>query len=135
MQHDEFIGHVQQRARLGSRGEAERATRAVLETFAERLPAGLADNVAAQLPEEVSEDLHRVVKAPDEPDEGERFSRDEFIDRVAERAGGGVDPPQAAHWIRAVFDVVDEATSGSLTGKVADSLPTEFRDLVKGTEG
>lgn len=130
MQHDEFIGHVQQRAHLGSRGEAERATRATLETFAERLPAGLADNLASQLPEEINEHLHRIVKAPDEPDSGERFGRNEFINRVAERAGGGVDFPQAAHWVRAVFDVVDEATSGSLTGKVADSLPGELRDLV-----
>lgn len=111
MQHDEFIGHVQQRARLGSRGEAERATRAALETFAERIPAGLADNLAAQLPEEISEHLHRVVKASDEPDAGERFDRSAFIDRVAERAGGGVDTSQATHWVRVVFDVVGEATS------------------------
>lgn len=130
MQHDEFIGHVQQRARLGSRGEAERATRATLETFAERLPAGLADNLAAQLPEEVSEHLHRVVRAPDEPDAAERFGRDQFIHRVADRAGGGVNTSQAVHWVRAVFEVVDEATSGSLTGKVADSLPSELRSLV-----
>lgn len=133
MHHDEFIGHVQQRASLGSRGDAERAARSTLETFGERVPAGLAGNLAAQLPEEVSEHLHRVVKAPDEPNEGERFDRDEFIDRVAWRAGGGVDRPQAAHWVRVVFDVVDEATSGSLTGKVADSLPAEFRDLVQDT--
>jgi uncharacterized protein (DUF2267 family) len=34
MKHDEFIGQVQHRARLSSRGATERATRATLETLA-----------------------------------------------------------------------------------------------------
>ncbi|GFE70351.1 DUF2267 domain-containing protein [Chroococcus sp. FPU101] len=37
MKHDEFIGQVQNRAGLTSREEAKVATRAVLETLAERL--------------------------------------------------------------------------------------------------
>jgi uncharacterized protein (DUF2267 family) len=36
VKYDEFITHVQHRARLSSRAEAERATRAMLETLAER---------------------------------------------------------------------------------------------------
>ena len=36
MDHDQFIGQVQYRARLVFRGDAERATRARLETLAER---------------------------------------------------------------------------------------------------
>ena len=47
MQHDEFIAQVQARARLSSRGDAERATRATLETLAERLAGGLRDKLAA----------------------------------------------------------------------------------------
>ncbi len=43
MQHDAFIGQVQARARLSSRGEAESATRATLETLGERMPEGLVD--------------------------------------------------------------------------------------------
>ncbi len=50
MEHDEFIGQAQHRARLASRGEAERATRATLETLAERISDGAAQNLAAQLP-------------------------------------------------------------------------------------
>lgn len=130
MDHDTFIGHVQDRAHLGSRGEAQRATRATLETLAERIPAGLAENLAAQLPHEVGEHMRRVTHAADEPEEGERFGRGEFLDRVAERAGGGVEPQDAAHWARAVFAVVDEATSGSLTHKVFDSLPDDVRTLL-----
>lgn len=130
MRHDEFIGHVQQRAHLASRGDAERATRATLETLAERIPAGLADNLAAQLPMEVGEHLRRVTNAPDEIEEGERFGRDEFVVRITERAGGGVDYPEAVHWARVVFGMVDEATSGGLTEKVAHSLPEDIRGLV-----
>ncbi|MQA85779.1 MAG: DUF2267 domain-containing protein [Streptosporangiales bacterium] len=130
MRHDEFIGQVQQQARLSSRGDAERATRATLETLAERIPGGLAENLAAQLPIEVGEHLRRVTHAPDEPELGERFGRNEFVTRIAERAGGGVDFPEAAHWARAVFALVDEATSGSLTEKVAQSLPEDIRTLV-----
>jgi uncharacterized protein (DUF2267 family) len=47
MQHDEFIGLVQNRACLSSRGDAERASGATLETLAERVPEGLAGNLAA----------------------------------------------------------------------------------------
>ena len=130
MQHDAFIGYVQERARLGSRGEAERATRATLETIAERIPAGLAENLAAQLPHEVGEHMRRVTHAVDEPEEGERFGRIEFLDRVAERAGGGTEAGDAASWARAVFAVVDEATSGSSTHKVFDSLPDDVRALL-----
>ena len=40
LRYDEFIGQVQHRAQLGSHAEAERATRATLETLAERLVGG-----------------------------------------------------------------------------------------------
>jgi uncharacterized protein (DUF2267 family) len=50
MQHDQFIGQVQQRARLDSRGAAERASRATQETLGERIRDSLAENLSAQLP-------------------------------------------------------------------------------------
>lgn len=50
MKHEEFIGQVQNRARLASRGDAEVATRAVLETLAERLTGNEPFHVASQLP-------------------------------------------------------------------------------------
>jgi uncharacterized protein (DUF2267 family) len=55
MRHDEFIGEVQHRVKLPSRGDAERATRATLETLGERL--GAPDNHAAQLPPEIGRHL------------------------------------------------------------------------------
>ncbi len=127
MQHDEFIGLVQDRARLSSRGDAERATRAVLETLGERIPEGLAGNLAAQLPHEIGEHLRRTEVYAG-AGTGERFDRPDFIARVAERAG--IHDPQAAYLTRAVAEVVDEATQGALMAKLTDSLPADIRGLV-----
>lgn len=55
MDHDEFIGQVQHRARLSSRGDAQTAVRATLETLAERLAGGEPSDLAAQLPDEYAD--------------------------------------------------------------------------------
>lgn len=128
MRHDELIGQVQARARLASRGEAERATAAVLTTLAERLTGGLAENIAAQLPTELGDHLRRSDDTP------VTLGWDDFVDRVVERAGG--DRPAAVHHIRAVLEVVDEATTGRLMDHVRDELPAEFeRVLAAGSQG
>jgi uncharacterized protein (DUF2267 family) len=127
MQHDEFIGAVQSRAKLPSRGDAERATRATLETLGERIPAGLADNLAAQLPVEIGEHLRRMIDL-DTAGMGEQFDAREFVRRVSERAT--VDEPQAAYRVRVVAEVVDEATGGGVFDKLAESLPDDVRRLL-----
>ncbi len=127
MQHDTFIGQVQQRARLASRGEAERATRAVLETLGDRIPEGLADNLAAQLPQEIGEHLRRTEVFGGEGT-GVRFGRDEFIARVSDRSG--FDGPKAAFASRVVCEVIDEAVQGGLMDKVREDLPTDLQALV-----
>lgn len=126
MQHDEFIGHVQDRGRLSSRGDAERATRAVLETLGERVPEGLAEHIAAQLPHEIGEHLRRTVTLGGQGT-GERFDMNTFVSRTAERAG--VDEPQAAYLARVVAEIPDEATQG-VAGRVNESLPTDLGNLL-----
>ncbi|MDB1090118.1 DUF2267 domain-containing protein [Streptomyces sp. ACA25] len=134
MQHDEFVGQVQARARLSSRGAAETAIRASLETLAERIQAPLAENLAAQLPREIGENLRRVAKAPGSPDTGVRMSRQEFFDRVADRAGAH--GPKAMHEARCVIEVVGEATEGHVLDHVRQSLDEELaRILFAGSEG
>lgn len=127
MQHDQLIGAVQHRAQLASRGEAERAVRATLETLGERIPDGLADHLAAGLPHEVGEHLRRT-ELVSIAGTGERFDRHEFIARVATRAGS--DPPRAAYLARTVLEVVEEASSGSVMDKVREALPSDIRQLV-----
>lgn len=125
VQHDEFIGQVQARARLGSRGDAERVTRAVLETLGERVPDGLTDNLASQLPREIGENLRRTEGGDGT---GERFDRNGFVDRVTHRTG--MDGPQAVFVARVVFEVVAEATQGALMAKVRDALPPDLRPVM-----
>lgn len=121
MQHDEFIGRVQQRARLDSRGAAETATRATLETLAERLGGGLPQNLGAQLPPEIGRHL--------DVDRTERFHVDEFHQRVAERETAGVELPEAAFHARAVLSVVDEAVTGDQLERVREQLIPEWQPV------
>lgn len=127
MKHEEFIGQVHARAQLPGWGEAERATRAVLETLGERITEGLADNLAAQLPHEIGEHLRRT-EVYGGSGTGEAFDRKEFINRVSRRAG--VDEPKAAYLARVVLEVTEEATQGRIVAKVRDSLPEDIRTLV-----
>lgn len=134
MQHDAFIGQVQARARLDSRGSAETVTRASLETLAERVPASVAEKLAAQLPWEIGEHLRRVTHAADEPRTGVRMSRHEFFERVAERAHTGF--PKAVHDCRCVIEVANEATNGTLAAKIRPALDDELAGvLFSGSKG
>lgn len=126
MQHDQFVGQVQARARLADTGEATTAIRATLETLGERIPETLADNLAAQLPMEIGEYLRRTITYGG-AGTGMRFDRTDFINRVAERAN--VDEPWATYLARVVLEVVDEATQGGIMDKVRDSLPDDIRAL------
>ena len=125
MDEDTLMGQVQNLARLSTRADAERAVRSTLETLAERIPAGLAGNLAAQLPHEVGENLRRVAADPLH-ESGERFDRDEFIHRISDRAG--VDDPQAAYLARVVFEVIDEAAS-PVMDTVRGVLPEDLQQL------
>jgi uncharacterized protein (DUF2267 family) len=81
MKGDEFIAEVRNLAELDSNEEAEKATRATLETLRERLAGNEPSNLAAQLPPEI---------APYAEGDGgrESFSVQEFYERVAEREKG-----------------------------------------------
>ena len=127
MQHDEFIGQVQARGKLASRGQAERAIRSVLETIGERIPDGLSNNLSAQLPHEIGEHLRRTEE-PDQNGSGEHFDRDTFLTRVSEKSG--LDRPEAVYAARVVCEVLDEATQGGVMGKVLQALPPDVRPIV-----
>ncbi|MBK8905244.1 MAG: DUF2267 domain-containing protein [Anaerolineaceae bacterium] len=127
MKYNEFVGHVQNRARLGTQGEAVTAIRATLETLAERISTDEAHHLAAQLPREIG----YYLKQGDTVD---RFSLDEFFERVAGRAE--VDLPDAAHHARTVVEVLSEAVSPSQLEDVRGQLPQEFSPLfTSGSQG
>lgn len=131
MQHDEMIGKVQALTQLPGRGPAERATRAVLATLAERLPSGLAGHVAAQLPPELAADMREVSDpSADAPSKSsvERIDLATFAGRIAGRAG--TDESAAVREAAAVLEVLDGALSPELMENVAGALPADIRELL-----
>lgn len=122
MKYDEFIGQVRHRARLGSHAEAERATRATLETLAERLAGGEAHDLAAQLPPE----LARYLELPD-AGIGAKLTLVEFFELVSEREG--VDLEDSAFHARVVIGVLTEAVSIGEIQDVRVQLPAAFAQL------
>jgi uncharacterized protein (DUF2267 family) len=122
MQYDEFIGQVQHRARLASRGEAVKAARATLGVLGQRLFGGEAEDLAAQLPQEIQPYL-KQAKADDS------FGLDEFYQRVSETEG--VDLPVAVYHARAVVSVVSNAVSEGEIEDVRAQLPDEYDPLFK----
>lgn len=123
MDHDDFIGQVQQRARLDSRGAAETATRATLETLAERLAGGEPEHLASQLPPEIGLHLRRSGDAQDS------FDVDGFYERVADRSTEGVDRSAATFHAKAVLSVVRDAVTEGQWEHVVSQLPADYADL------
>jgi uncharacterized protein (DUF2267 family) len=128
MQTDEFLGHVQNKAQLATLGGAVRATRATLETLAERLGPDETRHLAAQLPHEIQ--LFLADAGMPMP---ERFSLAEFLLRVCAREG--IDLSESTHHARAVIDVLTQAVSPGEIGEVLDRLPDDYRRLFAGSEG
>jgi uncharacterized protein (DUF2267 family) len=128
MQHDEFIGQVQNRAQFASRGEAEFATRAVLETLAERLAGNEPDHAAAQLPKGLAAYLQHTYAGT-----GAVYSLDEFFYMVSRREG--VELPQATYHTRVVMEVLSEAITPGEISDIRAQLPPEYNPLFEGSQG
>jgi uncharacterized protein (DUF2267 family) len=125
MTYDEFIAAVQERAGGIPREEAEKATWATLEVLADRITAGEANDLAAQLPKALKEALR-----PHKP-EAEPFGLKEFVDRVAQRLGETPVPPKQL--VRAVLTTVREGVTGGEFEDVMQQLPDEFWEVVEPT--
>ena len=124
MQYGEFLGQVQHRAGLDSEQAAEKVTRTTLETLSERIGSGEAEDLGAQLPEEIGRHLSKV-------DDVESFSWDEFVDRLVEREGieSRDDRADSVFHAQVVLDVVADAASPGEMSQVRDQLPGEFDEL------
>lgn len=120
MNHDEFVGQVQHRAHLPSRGDAETIIRATFETLGERLQSESAEHVAAQLPPELGRHLkHRSF---------EHLSLHDFYERVAKREERDVE--KSIFHARCVLDTMRTAISPGAVQKLRLQLPEEFQPLL-----
>jgi uncharacterized protein (DUF2267 family) len=122
VKYDEFLGQVRHRARLDSRGEADSATRATLETLAERLVGGEARDLAAQLPPERAHFLQ-----PPDAVIGTKLTLDEFFETVSMQEG--VELKRATFHARVVIGVLTEAISQGEIQDVRVQLPAAFAQL------
>lgn len=127
MTFDQFIGQVQHRAQLGSEGDALIAIEATLQTLAERLNAGEAKDLAAQLPRALG--IYFRV-----PQHSVRMSLNEFFATVSLREQTHL--PASIHHARVVIEVLQEAVSRGEIDDVRAQLPAEWSELFNsGAEG
>jgi uncharacterized protein (DUF2267 family) len=122
MKYDDFLGQVQHRAQLSSRGETERVIWATLQTLGERLSGGEAKDFASQLPVPLPQYVLSGLAGWGIP-----FSLDEFIQVVADREG--TDPQRAGLHTQAVCSVLREALSPGEIKDIRSQLPAEYDRL------
>ena len=120
MKGKQFIAEVRNLAELDTNEDAQKATRATLETLKERLAGNEPSNLAAQLPPEIAPYV--------EGDGGrEAFSLEEFYDRVAQKQG--VDHDEAIRHARAVATVVQTSVTGGELDDVRSQLGDDYEEL------
>jgi uncharacterized protein (DUF2267 family) len=120
MRYEEFIARVAENVGV-SNDEAEKLTRAVLATLAERITGGEARDLAAQLPLPLQNPLLPARE------EAEAFSFEEFVRRTAERAG--TDPGVAEMAVDAVMATLRDAVTPGEFDDVLAQLPEDFKRL------
>ncbi|MDZ8188230.1 MAG: DUF2267 domain-containing protein [Nostoc sp. ChiSLP02] len=122
MEYDEFITHVQTLAQSDSREEAERATRAKLETLKERIASDEAQQLAANLPEKLGNFLRGG-----EGNSDRYFSLQEFIARASQKEN--IEPTITAIHVRAVFAVLQNAIDPEIFGAFHAHLSRDYEQL------
>lgn len=123
MNFDEFTGQVQHRLELSGTGEAVRAIRAALLPLGQRIPEGAAEDLAASLPMEIRWYMTGAVH-----EHGQRFDWAEYLSRVSEIEGPGVDHAEAAYHARIVVDLVRTQVPESDFRQLRDQLPESEDD-------
>jgi uncharacterized protein (DUF2267 family) len=119
MRYDQFLQRVSELTGI-SIEQAEPVSRAVLHTLSERLGPKESHDTASQLPKELKD----AVKPGKWP---ETFGVEEFVRRVAERAG--LDENEALERTRAVFQVLHEAVQAGEIEDWETILSVDYVDL------
>ena len=118
----EFVQSVRRRTGLPSEA-AEMLTHATLRVLAERLSGGEAEDLQAQLPKELKDDLAVSKEKP-----AESFGAAEFTRRVAQRAE--IDEPAAQIGAAAVLATIGDAVTAGEFNDVLSQLGREYSALM-----
>ncbi len=122
MKYEEFIAQVRKRARLATSQEAEKATKATLETIAGRLHGNEATQLAAQLPQDLA-----LYLQPGYAGIGDSYDLDEFFRRISEREEVALE--EATFHARVVCGLLSEAVSVGEMNDVRAQLPSDFAKI------
>lgn len=118
---DAFYERVARRERVEP-VQGRRATEAVLETLAERISGGEVEDLISHLPPELHVPLKRGIEHTG--NHPTKMSLDEFVDRVADRAG--VDHDLARDYTRGVLATLREFVGDKEFFDVTSQLPREY---------
>jgi uncharacterized protein (DUF2267 family) len=121
MRYEEFIKAVEEHTGVADREEAERAALSVLQTLADRLTGGEADDLLAQIPEP----LKSTIAVTEEADP---IRYDEFVQRVALELE--LPDDEARERVRGVFDVLREAVTPGELDDVFAQLDRTYAELM-----
>ena len=129
MDRDDILDETARRADLDSERDAQRAVLATLTTLGEHVSKGESQQIAAQLPPEISDAT--TSRSTDSPDD---FSVDEFVGRVASREGDDVSEDEAVVHARAVMATLADAGVRNELQDAREQLPNEFATLFETDE-
>lgn len=121
MKDDELISAIRKNSDLDDPDQVMRAAHATLTVLGQRLAGGEPLHLGAQLPTTFAKELATEGA-------GERFSLDEFYQRVASEEGTNKD--DARRHARAVMAGVRSAVDRNDFDKMLAQLPGEYSDLV-----
>jgi uncharacterized protein (DUF2267 family) len=123
MKFREFLDAVSERAGT-DRDQAEKATRATLNTLAQRLAGGEPTDLADQLPSELKD----TVMLTTYRGFGQSMSAKQFLETVAEREGCSAE--EARPHVQAVMATLRDAVTAGEFDDITAQLGPEYRDLV-----
>ncbi|MGC4768949.1 DUF2267 domain-containing protein [Micromonospora sp. DT44] len=127
MEYDDFINLVATRAKMSTE-QAATVSRATLETLADRISAGQAEDLAYQLPDGLDDHL-RKPPPHRRQEHAQPFGLDEFVRRVADHPA--IDRRLADPGVRAVLTTLSEAVSRDEFEDAMAQLPKEFRQVIE----
>ncbi|MGV9805346.1 DUF2267 domain-containing protein [Micromonospora chersina] len=124
MEYEDFVNAVATRAKV-STDQAATLTEVTLETLADRISAGQAEDLAYQLPDRLAGHLNRPLGG----EMAAAFGLDEFVRRVGDRPG--VDRALAGAGVRAVLTTLREAVTRDEFENAVAQLSQDFSQVIE----
>ncbi len=123
MKYDELLARVRDSGEYDTREEAERVVRVVLAALGVRLVGGEAKDLAAQVPDQVSEVL--TVQADSG---GVQVGIEDFLREISRQLG--TDSTETARWdASAVLTTLAEGITGGELNQLLSQLPSGYAPL------